>query len=413
MSKFNMHVKTIIRNEEDKILLICENRDDRKDRWDLPGAPLTEDQSFDDALVRRVQKQTGFYVYPREIIGITNYTQYNSKNLTVILDSIILNGHLGLSSDYVDYKWIDLSEISKYPLSQWLNNYIKTTKNPFHDIEDVIDELDDRMDVREAMIEENIASRDSNAFEDSPKKVGRSLKSSFGLFKDAIKRTFHPKRAEVNRTEPKENLYIQYETPEDEMEYEGVFSQEAEDFINKTFSDDEIIIKGHDIDDDDVIFTDNHNNYPDDIVVDHSDEEIVVNHDIETIIEPDSSDMVDDVGILSDNSSDEIVISHDDDSVTSVNSIDVDDVSINAEVEASNDEHVNNSKFSIKDHKVKVISENQAIPYIRKEKESEEKVSFNSEGINRHNWKDKLNEFNRTKANDKKKHVPHPKGKRQ
>ena len=47
MSKFNMYVKTIIRNNEDKILLIRENRTDNKDRWDLPGAPLTDDESFE------------------------------------------------------------------------------------------------------------------------------------------------------------------------------------------------------------------------------------------------------------------------------------------------------------------------------------------------------------------------------
>ena len=77
-----------------------------------------------------------------------------------------------------------------------------------------------------------------------------------------------------------------------------------------------------------------------------------------------------------------------------------------------NKNNVEAVKSSIKDHEFKIISENQAVPYIRKEKESEEKVSFNSEGINRHNWKDKLDKFNRTKANDKKKQVPHPKGKR-
>ena len=128
MSKFNMYVKTIIRNNEDKILLIRENRTDNKDRWDLPGAPLTDDESFDEALIENVQKQIWYYIYPKEIIGITNYTQYNSKNLTVIMESVFINGDLILSHNYSDYKWINIEDINKYPLSLWLNNYIKTNK---------------------------------------------------------------------------------------------------------------------------------------------------------------------------------------------------------------------------------------------------------------------------------------------
>ena len=54
MSTFNMHVKTIISNEVGKVLLLKENRSDRKKRWDLPGATLTEDESFDEVLISAV-----------------------------------------------------------------------------------------------------------------------------------------------------------------------------------------------------------------------------------------------------------------------------------------------------------------------------------------------------------------------
>ncbi|WP_304123373.1 NUDIX domain-containing protein [Methanosphaera cuniculi] len=410
MSKFNMYVKTIIRNNEDKILLIRENRTDNKDRWDLPGAPLTDDESFDEALIENVQKQIGYYIYPKEIIGISNYKQYNSKNLTVIMDSIIFNGDLILSRDYNDYKWVNMEDINKYPLSLWLNNYIKTNKNPFHDVEEIIDELDDKIDVREAMIEENIATEDPNTFEEPQKKVGRSLKSSFGLFKDAIKRTFHPKRAKVDHTEPKENLYIDYENTEDEIEYEGEFSQQAQQFINQSRREDETILIDNNMSDDDIILTDNVPSA--DEILHSSGDEIIVEHDIETIIQPDSDDVVDDTGIINlDMSSDddEIIV----DKAPQELQKKSEDIKLADEIKAEEDKtDVEAVRSSIKDHEIKIISENQTVPYIRKEKESEEKVSFNSEGINRHNWKDKLDKFNRTKANDKKKQVPHPKGKR-
>ena len=116
MSTFNMHVKTIISNEVGKVLLLKENRSDRKKRWDLPGATLTEDESFDEVLISAVQKQVGCYIYPAKIVGITSYTKYGNKYLTVIMESVILNGDLILSDEYDEYKWIPIDEIKQETL---------------------------------------------------------------------------------------------------------------------------------------------------------------------------------------------------------------------------------------------------------------------------------------------------------
>ena len=59
---------------------------------------------------------------------------------------------------------------------------------------------------------------------------------------------------------------------------------------------------------------------------------------------------------------------------------------------------------------IKVIRKTDKTPLIRTEKESKEKVSFNSENITR--WKEKLNRINRTDASDEKKNIPRPKGQR-
>ena len=158
MSTFNMHVKTIISNEVGKVLLLKENRSDRKKRWDLPGATLTEDESFDEVLISAVQKQVGCYIYPAKIVGITSYTKYGNKYLTVIMESVILNGDLILSDEYDEYKWIPIDEIKKYPLVPWLNRYIKDTKDPFNDIDEIINEIRDKNEMRNDLIKENFLS---------------------------------------------------------------------------------------------------------------------------------------------------------------------------------------------------------------------------------------------------------------
>ena len=68
--------------------------------------------------------------------------------------------------------------------------------------------------------------------------------------------------------------------------------------------------------------------------------------------------------------------------------------------------------ITLKEPEIKIIRKNEETPHIRTEKESKEKVSFNSENINRIGWKERLNRINRTEANNTRKEAPRPKGQR-
>lgn len=370
MSKFNMHVKTIINNEAGKILLLKENTTDRKKRWDLPGAPLSADESFDEALVKNIQHQTGYYIYPTRIVGITDYNQYSNKHLTIIMESVIINGDIILNDE--EYKWIRIEEITNYPLVPWLKNYIKNTGHPFNDVADLLSEYEQKQNIREEMLAEKIIS-ENKAFKDDDIKenTGRGIKSSFGLLKDAIKRTFRPKKAEIHRTEPKDDAYTTYRPEEiyDEVDEEAM----------------EIITTQHD----------------DDIIIEHDDAPMTTYQRVPTdgmVDEASFEEAVDHTNIFKhikeENMVDEIVIDHEDDD----------------EPSPIQSKYIK-SKGRIRNHDVKIIKENTKTPHIRKEKVADEKVRF-SAGVNKSNWKEKLNQFNRTNANDKKKQIPHPKGKR-
>jgi ADP-ribose pyrophosphatase YjhB (NUDIX family) len=110
-----MYVKTVIYNEQNKLLLLKEKREDDKNRWDLPGATFTEEQSFDETVITNVQKEIGYYVYPGKIIGIGDYTSKTDKEVHVIMEGSILNGELLLSKDYETYNWVKLDRIKEYP----------------------------------------------------------------------------------------------------------------------------------------------------------------------------------------------------------------------------------------------------------------------------------------------------------
>ena len=403
MKTFNMYVKTVIRNEEDKILLLKQKREDEKQRWDLPGSTFTEEQSFDETVITNVQKEIGFYVYPGKIIGISDLTSNTEKDVYVIMEGTILNGELLLSKDYETFTWVNLSRIKEYPLAPWLHNYIHNTKHPFEDIESEIEELTKKRRRRRDFFQEDTKStiNPKSKTEKSEKKE----KSSFSILKETILKTFHPREAKVTQTTPKTNSFSENtETEENEIESQLNFRKRKDEpdkeYIEEAIknSDNDIIIEH---DEDTTSKTDMIINQKDvvqeDIIIEHDTEDIIIEHDTEyIIIEHDSEDNKYEV---KENLPEKTIESVEKDSDDKK----IFDMNVNKQ---------DNMKENIHKEKpeIKIIRKDEKTPHIRTEKEEKEKVSFNSDI--RHGWKERLNRINRTDANKNKKEAPRPKGQR-
>lgn len=366
MKTFNMYVKTVIYNEQNKLLLLKEKRDDKKNRWDLPGATFTEEQSFDETVITNVQKEIGYYVYPGKIIGIADYTNKTDKEVHVIMEGNILNGELLLSKEYETYNWIKLDRIKDYPLVPWLHNYIHNNKHPFEDVETEIEELTNKRQRRREIIQEDLMN--SIHSKNKTEKINGGVSSSFSLLKDTIKKTFHPREAQVTQTTPKTNeIYREQEEPKENKKI-----SEKLNFRFKHKPEEEYVDKS---------------------VLESNEGDIIIEHDTENI-----------------NSNDEntdIIIEHDEEVP--------DEIIPETYVENKSDEKLDikvdkQENSTNNEPEIKVIRKTDKTPLIRTEKESKEKVSFNSENITR--WKEKLNRINRTDANDEKKNIPRPKGQR-
>jgi ADP-ribose pyrophosphatase YjhB (NUDIX family) len=358
-----MYVKTVIYNEQNKLLLLKEKREDDKNRWDLPGATFTEEQSFDETVITNVQKEIGYYVYPGKIIGIGDYTSKTDKEVHVIMEGSILNGELLLSKDYETYNWVKLDRIKEYPLVPWLHNYIHNNKQPFEDVETEIEELTNKRQRRREIIQEDLMN--SIHSKNKTEKINSGVSSSFSLLKDTIKKTFHPREAKVTQTTPKTNEI--YDEPEVPKENKKIADKLNIRFNHKKDKKEEIIDKS---------------------VLNSNENDIIIEHDSEDIIKESPND---------------IIIEHEDSATED----------ISESIDTNVNKEVNMAQETIqKEPEIKVIRKTDKTPHIRTEKESKEKVSFNSENINRSGWKEKLNQLNRTDANDEKKNIPRPKGQR-
>ncbi|RAP52591.1 MAG: hypothetical protein BZ138_02830 [Methanosphaera sp. rholeuAM270] len=395
MKTFKMYVKTVIFNEQDKILLLNKKIGENNPNWDLPGAAFTEEQSFDETVINNVQKEIGFYVYPGKIIGIADYSNQDEKEVNVIMEGNILNGDLLLSKEYDSYAWIPLSRIKEYPLAPWLNDYMQHNKNPFGDVESEIEEITDKSHRRHS------SSRIDFRSNASSKRSSEGVKSSFGLLKDTIIRTFHPQQAKIKETTPKSNEIYQENTDEEYVNEEYV----AEENIDEEKAEKQSIKNMLNIN-----FKKNKKEeISPDIILKDNEDDIIIEHDDTASDEPEL----------------EIIIEDEDEETetetqTSTENSKIFDMNINKQYNMKKGiekikkpiKKIKNATAQNESREIKVIHKNEEIPHIRKEKESLEKISFNSENIKRSGWKERLNEINRTEANDKKKSIPRPKGRR-
>ena len=265
MKPFNMYVRTVITGEHDKILLLKQNRMDKKPVWDLPRTPLTEEESFDESVTNNIQKEIGYYIYPGKIIGVSEYNDRNLSEIHVIMEGFIINGELILSKNYEDYGWVPINRLSNYPLAPWLNKYITETDEPFKDVLIEIENMQEKDKQKHELVEEHIfsmpkvntsifGSKDKKSstsnveIEDTTEKTESksSVKSSFGLLKDTIKRTFHPRKANVSQTQPKYNP--NYDNSYDYPTEEEITPEENVDTSKILHETDDDIIIEHDAD---------------------------------------------------------------------------------------------------------------------------------------------------------------------
>lgn len=409
MKTFKMYVRTVVSNNNGKILLLKEKRMDRKARWDLPGSVLTDEESFDEAVINNIQKEIGYYVYPGKIIGVTNYIDHKNKEIHVIMTGNILNGELVLSNKYENFKWVPLDRLSEYPLKKWLNNYIRHTKEPFNDVSLEIEELDSLQNTRKEISQDNFFSShnlDTDSIKDTETEITENVKGSFSMLKDTIIRTFHPKKAKITRTQPKNNLYSDIHKP-------SVNKENISEKLNIPLQRNANLTS--------PISDRITGNTTDDITVEHDDIETIITETSEDILIDESATVGDVIenNMVPGDKPDEITVN---DTVGQTRTAAEKPADDNRDVFYMNVNYENNMKQNgiprqsppevSQNQDIKIIHNNEKTPYIRKEKEAKQKISFISEGIKRQGWKKTLNDLNRTESNNTKKRIPKPKGKR-
>lgn len=155
-NRFGVHVKALIINEKNKVLLLQKevinpHNGAKKHSWEIPEENLTFNENVYNSAWRIANEQTGLDVTVNnpsnvwtfkqgahlQVVGITFYCGWNQseyldeqKKLKKELKEDYEPRHpIDLSRGYIDFKWISTKEIidGHYPI--WLKDEVKKWDN--------------------------------------------------------------------------------------------------------------------------------------------------------------------------------------------------------------------------------------------------------------------------------------------
>lgn len=114
MSKpFSLSVKIVIRNNEGRCLVIRRSGASKFNagKWDFPGGKVDAGETFDAALIREVQEETGLCIQLERVAGCAEAELPDRKVAYIIMEGKYWSGCVKLSSEHDEYRWLNQVEL--------------------------------------------------------------------------------------------------------------------------------------------------------------------------------------------------------------------------------------------------------------------------------------------------------------
>lgn len=112
----NVFVASVSIVQENKVLLIKENKPTALNKWNFPSGRIENGENILAAACRETKEETGFEVKLTQSTGIYHFTS-NSNHQVILFHftSEIIGGSLKLEEEeIIDSKWVPLKEIKSF-----------------------------------------------------------------------------------------------------------------------------------------------------------------------------------------------------------------------------------------------------------------------------------------------------------
>lgn len=138
MERIGVGVGIIVKNQENKILMLLRNSDAKKadsnmrleGTWTLPSGNMKFGESIEKAGIRKVKQETNLELSEIKVICVQNdineYAQYITFGL--LAEKYIGEIELPNTEEFIEYQWFDMNNLPENtcePTRKILDKYIK------------------------------------------------------------------------------------------------------------------------------------------------------------------------------------------------------------------------------------------------------------------------------------------------
>lgn len=121
----------VLIKSDNKVLLVKRLQDPGKGKWSIPGGRLKFGEKLRDAAIREIEEETGLKIEIVRLLDVVDIFVKDRKGKVkdhyVIIDfeGKITGGELKASSDASEVKWVDVSEINEYELTDSTAKFLR------------------------------------------------------------------------------------------------------------------------------------------------------------------------------------------------------------------------------------------------------------------------------------------------
>jgi len=117
--RFALSIKVVIRDAEGRCLLLRRSLSSKGNpgKWEFPGGKVENGESFDIALLREVEEETGLRVSLQRVAGAADVELADRHVAYLFLEGKLDGGHVQLSSEHEDFAWVELEELPTMDLA--------------------------------------------------------------------------------------------------------------------------------------------------------------------------------------------------------------------------------------------------------------------------------------------------------
>lgn len=127
MKSFALSVRVVLFDQHGHILILKRSKQSKTNpgKWELPGGKIDQAETFDAALKREVEEETGFQVIIHTAAGTAMQETEEWRVVHLVMIGSIVSGGLAISSEHDEYRWASPIEISGLERADWFDEYYR------------------------------------------------------------------------------------------------------------------------------------------------------------------------------------------------------------------------------------------------------------------------------------------------